>query len=139
MLELKDDYLAAEQELIDTVAQVNGIRKVYSSADLAQMEERSQICPAVHVIYWGDRVADQAQGGMLGRVTQTWIVVLVIDLRNKDAAGGLLADLVKKLSGVHTVLGPINRTNAPKPSFRGGFGYYPLAFEITFRTKGAKP
>ncbi len=138
MLELKDDYLAAEPHLIQLLEQVEGIRKVYSSADLAEMEERSQITPAVHLIYRGDRVSEQAQGGMLGRVVQTWTVVLAINLRQKEQAGALLARLVKTLSGVHTALGPINRVNAPQPSFRPGFGYYPLAFELTFRTKGAR-
>lgn len=139
MLELKDDYLAAEPILVSTLEKVEGIRKVYLSEDLATLDEHSQIAPALHLIYWGDRVAKQAQAGVVGHVTQTWVVVLVIDLRKKHKAGGQLADLIKTMSGVHTELGIINRVNAPeKPSFRGGFGYYPLAFELTFRTKGAR-
>ncbi|WP_027853388.1 phage tail terminator protein [Marinobacterium litorale] len=139
MLELKDDYLAAEPILVTTLEQVADIRKVYRSEDLATLDERSQICPALHLIYWGDSIPLQSQGGVVGHVTQTWIVVLAIDLRKKDKAGGLLADLIKTMSGVHTELGSIKRVNAPaKPSFRGGFGYYPLAFELTFRTKGAR-
>lgn len=138
MLELQNNYLAAEPELITLLEGLEGIRKVYSSADLAEMKERSQVTPAVHLIYRGDQVPDQAQGGMIGHVTQTWLVVLVINLRQKAQAGELLASLIKTLSGVHTTLGPINRVNAPQPSFRPGFGYYPLAFEIKFRTKGAR-
>lgn len=138
MLELTTDYLAAEPELVALLEGVEGIRKVYTSADLAEMQERSQVTPAVHLIYQGDRVPAQAQGGMLGRVTQTWMVVLAINLRQKEQAGALLATLVQTLSGVHTTLGPINRVNAPQPSFRPGFGYYPLQFELTFRTKGAR-
>lgn len=138
MLELKDDYLAAEPHLIQLLEQVEGIRKAYGSADLAEMQERSQITPAVHVIYRGDRIPLQAQGGAVGHVTQTWTVVLAIDLRQKEKAGELLAKLIKALSGVVTPLGPLNRVNAPQPSFRPGFGYYPLAFEIKFRTQGAR-
>ncbi len=138
MLTLTDDYLAVEPHLVQLLEQVEGIRKVYRSADLAEMQERSQITPAVHVIYRGDRIPLQAQGGAVGHVTQTWMVVLVINLRQKEQAGELLARLVKNLSGVVTPLGPINRVNAPQPSFRPGFGYYPLAFEIKFRTQGAR-
>ncbi len=138
MLTLQDDYLAAEPHLVQLLEQVEGIRKVYSSTDLAQMNERSQITPAVHVIYRGDKVPLQSQGGAVGHVTQTWTVVLAINLRQKEQAGELLAQLIKALSGVVTPLGPINRVNAPQPSFRPGFGYYPLAFEIKFRTQGAR-
>ena len=138
MLELADDYLAAEPHLEALLNEVDGIRKVYLSADLAEMKERAQHTPAAHLIYGGDRMNLNAQGGNLNRVTQTWIVVLVIKLIEKDKAGVLLAKLIKKLSGVVSPLGPVNRVDAPaKPMFRGGFGYYPLAFEITFRTKGA--
>lgn len=138
MLTLTDDYLAAEPHLIQLLEQVEGIRKAYSSTDLAEMKERSQVTPAVHVIYRGDRIPLQAQGGAVGHVTQTWAVVLAINLRQKEQAGVLLARLVKTLSGVVTPLGPLNRVNAPQPSFRPGFGYYPLAFEIKFRTQGAR-
>jgi hypothetical protein len=138
MLTLTDDYLAAEPHLIELLEQVEGIRKAYSSTDLAEMKERSQVTPAVHVIYRGDRIPLQAQGGAVGHVTQTWAVVLAINLRQKERAGVLLARLVKTLSGVVTPLGPLNRVNAPQPSFRPGFGYYPLAFEIKFRTQGAR-
>lgn len=138
MLTLTDDYLAAEPHLIELLEQVEGIRKAYSSTDLAEMKERSQVTPAVHVIYRGDRIPLQAQGGAVGHVTQTWAVVLAINLRQKEQAGVLLARLVKTLSGVVTPLGPLNRVNAPQPSFRPGFGYYPLAFEIKFRTQGAR-
>lgn len=138
MLTLTDDYLAAEPHLIELLEQVEGIRKAYSSTDLAEMKERSQVTPAVHVIYRGDRIPLQAQGGAVGHVTQTWAVVLAINLRQKEQAGVLLARLVKTLSGVVTPLGPLNRVNAPQPSFRPGFGYYPLTFEIKFRTQGAR-
>jgi len=138
MLDLTTDYLAIEPELVALLERVEGIRKVYTSADLAEMQERSQITPAVHVIYRGDEVPLQAQGGALGHVTQKWMVVLAINLRQKERAGVLLSRLIKAMSGVHTGLGPFNRVNAPQPSFRPGFGYYPLAFEIKFRTKGAR-
>lgn len=140
MLELTEDYLAAEPELIALLEQVDGLRKVYSTTDLAEMAERSQITPAAHVLYGGDVVPSNAQGGNLSHVTQTWVVVLAINLRKKDQAGPLLARIIQTLAGAHSTLGPVVRTNpTAKPTFSGGFGYYPLAFNIKFRIKGARP
>ncbi|MFN3881933.1 MAG: hypothetical protein ACK4L8_10955 [Nitrincola lacisaponensis] len=140
MMELTDDYLAAESELVALLEdKVGELRKVYTSVDLAELKQRSQVTPAAHVIYWGDTPALAAQGGAIGHVTQTWIVVLAVNLRNKDAAGPLLAQMIKALSGHHVSLGNLVRQGAPKPTFNAGFGYYPLAYEIKFRTKGAKP
>lgn len=140
MLELTDDYLAAEPELITLLGQVDGLRKVYGTTDLAELKERSQITPAAHVLYWGDSVPDTVQGGNLTHVTQTWLVVLAINLRKKDEAGPLLARIIQTLSGAQASLGPVLRVNpTAKPSFNGGFGYYPLAFNIKFRIKGARP
>lgn len=138
MLTLQNDYLAAEPHLVELLKKVDGIRKVYSSTDQAEVKERSQVTPAVHVVYRGDTVPLQAHGGAVGHVTQTWAVVLVVNLRQKELAGELLARLIQTLSGVVTPLGPINRINAPQPGFGRGFGYYPLAFEIKFRTQGAR-
>ncbi|MDI3326777.1 hypothetical protein QKW35_20565 [Pontibacterium granulatum] len=140
MQDLTDDYLAAEPELIALLDQVEGLRKVYSTADLAELKERSQITPAAHVIYWGDAVPDTAQGGNLSHVTQTWVVVLAVNLRKKDEAGPLLARIIQQLSGARISLGPVQRINPiAKPTFSGGFGYYPLAFNFKFRIKGARP
>lgn len=138
MLELTDDYLAAESELVNAISSVTALRKVYTSVDLAETAERSQITPAAHVIYAGDRQALTAQGGSVGHVVQTWYVVLTVNLKSKDKAGPLLAQLITALSGVMTTLGPINRVNAPRPNFRAGFGYYPLAFELKFKTQRLK-
>lgn len=140
MMELTDDYLAAESELVALLEdKVGELRKVYTSVDLAELKQRSQVTPAAHVIYWGDTVPLNAQGGALGHVTQTWMIVLAVNLRGRDAAGPLLSQMIKALSGHHSTLGNLVRKDAPKPTFNAGFGYYPLAYEIKFRTKGARP
>lgn len=135
MLELTDDYLAAEDYLVERLSTVTGIKKVYRSCDLASMQERSQITPALHVIYGGDRVADRSQGGALSHPEQTWLVVLVVSLTKANDAGKLLAAVIKQLAGVHTALGPLQRQTAQRPSFSAGFGYYPLAYSLKFRLK----
>nr|WP_067289912.1 hypothetical protein [Marinobacterium profundum] len=136
MQELADDYLAAEPAIVAALAPVPGLRKVYVSQDLADMAENSQITPAAHVIYFGDRVQDNAQGGVMGHADQTWLVILAVhQVRDGNKAGPLIAALLKTLCGHHGPLGNLTRANAPKPYFSGGFGYYPLAFNLKFRTK----
>ncbi|MGB0732117.1 MAG: phage tail terminator protein [Pontibacterium sp.] len=139
MMELKDDYFAAEPELVAQLEQIDGLRKVYTTADIAEAAERSQLTPAAHVIYGGDAIATNAQGGALSHVTQTWIVILAVRQRESGQSGKLLAKLIHTLSGHHTTLGNVRRVNAPnRPTFSDGFGYYPLAFEIKFRTQNIK-
>ena len=140
MMELTDDYLAAEPQLVALLETVEGLRKVYTSTDLAEVKARSQLTPAVHLIYAGDRLGDQAQGASLTHVTQTWVVILAVSQRQNNQSGALLAQLIKTLAGRHTTLGNLKRINAPfRPSFGGGFGYYPLTYEIQFRTKRSNP
>ncbi len=140
MLQLTDDYLVAEDYLVQRLETIEGLRKVYRSCDLAEMKERGQITPAAHVIYAGDIVPETSQGGLHGNVTQTWMVVITVSLRDARQAGPLLASVVNTLAGLHGELGNFIRTNAPsRPGFSNGFGYYPLAYQIKFKTKGARP
>ncbi len=133
MQALQDDYLAVEGYLVEQLSSIDGIRKVYRSCDLAEMKETAQTTPALHVIYNGDQVTNTAQGGALAHVKQAWLVVLTVDLRRHRDTGALLARVIKAMSGLHCELGTLVRVNAPRPGFSQGFGYYPLAFEITFR------
>jgi hypothetical protein len=140
MFQLQDNYLIAEDTLVQTLETLPELRKVYRSCDLAEMKERGQVTPAAHVIYAGDAVPETSQGGLQGNVTQTWMVVIAVSLRDARKAGPLLASVVQKLAGVHSELGNFVRTNATsRPGFSNGFGYYPLAYQIKFKTKGARP
>ena len=135
MLDLNDDYLAAEGHLMEILGKIDGIRKVYASCDLSEMREEAQTTPALHVIYNGDSVPINAQGGALSHVTQKWVVVLAIKLREKAEAGKLIASVLKTMAGAHGELGVFKRINTSAPTFTRGFGYYPMAYEITFRVK----
>ncbi|WP_293266744.1 hypothetical protein [Neptunomonas sp.] len=135
MLDLQEDYLAAEGHLVEKLGSIEGIRKVYCSCDLAEMKEEAQNTPALHVIYNGDTVTNNAQGGALSHPKQTWVIVLAVNLRKKGEAGVLLAKVLKHMAGAHGPLGSFKRVNAGRPSFTRGFGYYPMAYEITFRVK----
>lgn len=142
MHDIGDNYLAAEQHLIDVAKTVTGFRQVYSANDLAEVEELSQVTPACHVIYLGDAVPEIAQGGTFSHVTQTWLLIIAIrqgrgQTQNKEA-GQLIKQLLVALHSNSLVDGKhvLTRINSPaKPRYTKGHAYYPLAFNVKFRLK----
>lgn len=145
-----DNHLALEGLLIERLkSAVPEFRAVPGMADLAAMQESSQITPAAHVIYWGDTVpsGNSAGQGSAQMVAQTWMVVVAVrsarDTRGgsgaREEAGTLMSDVIQALSGWMPGPGylPMRRVNAPRPGFSAGFGYFPLAFETRFVTNGA--
>lgn len=124
-------------------------RAVYSADDLAGVEAQSQTTPALHVMFGKLAVIDGATDGSAAQIVQTWYVVAVT--RNavvgvgKAAArarqnSGALADAVAAaLMGWRPPVsgcGPLRLTNPPAPVFEGGYGYFPLAFNVEVVTKG---
>jgi len=122
------------------------VKHVYSAAQVAQTEERLQLSPAATVIYNGYRTGDQVGQGAVQHVTFTFLVV--VSVRNARAAGvslGVREDAapimdacLEALLGFRPVTGctPLRLQDAPGAGFSdAGFGYYPLAFDIsrTFR------
>lgn len=146
MHDIGDNYLAAEPHLIAVAEKVTGFRKVCSTNDLAEVEERSQTTPACHVIYFGDAVPDIAQGGTYSHVTQTWLLIVVVrqgrgENPNKEA-GQLIKQLLVELHNNSLVDNKyvLTRINSPaKPRYTKGHAYYPLAFNVKFRLKGDRP
>lgn len=146
MNDISDNYLIAGEHLEAVAKTVADIRKVYSTNDLSEVEERSQVTPACHVIYFGDAVPDIAQGGTLSHVTQTWLLIIVVrhgqgQNPNKEA-GELIKKLLVALHNNSLVEGKhvLTRVNSPaKPRYTKGHAYYPLAFNVKFRLKGDRP
>lgn len=143
-----DNHLALEPLLIARLKeQVTGFRDVLGMADLAAMQEASQITPAAHVIYQGDTFPAKDGGGKHSTlVEQTWLVVVAV--RNvRDTIGGaaarveageLITQTLKALSNwrPEPELRPLVLVNPPKPGFNAGFAYFPLAFKFVFYAKG---
>lgn len=146
-----DNHLALEPLLIARLkSAVPGFRAVMGIADLESIPGASQTVPAAHVIYNGDTLPGgegRAGQGSAQVVVQSWLVVILV--RNlRDALGGsaarsdaglLLTDTIQALSGWQAApeFRPLVRVNAPRPAFNAGFGYFPLAFEARFITRGA--
>ncbi|MBF0182790.1 MAG: hypothetical protein HQM06_00170 [Magnetococcales bacterium] len=135
-----NDLFVAQDLLINRLTeQVNGLRVVQGLRDSAAMQEKPGTTPAAYVMYDGQDVRMQAGGAQV--VDQKWLVILVTrSLRDAPAAvapaatrqeaGPLLIHLCRALLGWRPTMafGPLTLLNAPNPSFRDGFSYYPLRF-----------
>ncbi|MBF0098562.1 MAG: hypothetical protein HQM04_06960 [Magnetococcales bacterium] len=139
-----NDLFVAQELLVNRLSeQVNGLRLVQGLRDGAAVQERPGTTPAAYVLYDGQEVRMQA--GRAQVVDQKWLVMLVIrSLRDtstpqaapqaansgRQDAGPLLIHLCRALLGWRPAaeFGALSLLNAPNPSFRDGFGYYPLRF-----------
>lgn len=135
------DALSVWQPICDQIkAQVPGLKAVLPAWDLASVVERSQITPAVFVVYDGSEPVDQAVNGKKVLEAQRFVIVLAV--RNAaDTLGGtgvageaetLRAGVFNAISGWKP--GPDHR---PMERARGnyrshytsGFAYLPTLFE----------
>lgn len=145
MFDIKDDYLAAGDALTQLLAPLvasQQLKKVYQANELSDVDERSQITPAAHVLYMGDVMPDTAQGGNTSQIKQTWLVVLACRLSiHERQAGEQLVSLLNAVVGKSVkvgdqLLGPFVRVNSPiKPRFTKSHGYYPMAVSVQLRFK----
>lgn len=143
-----EDYLAAEQALIERLkAEVPGVT-IQSAPDLAGITEDRQITPAVIVLYAGDQVpgGDAVDQGDYHRIKQRWMTVVAVRSAKgqrsgegvRDAAGPLLSKVIQALGGWRPEkgFGRMVRESAPRPAFtRGGYGYFPLQWGIDLLTR----
>lgn len=123
------------------------VRNVYTAAEVAQTEERLQLSPSVTVIYNGYRTQEQLGQGAIQHVIFSYLVITAV--RNAKAAGTslgvredaapILDATLEALLGFRPVTGctPLRLADAPGAGFSdAGFGYYPLAFEISRTYRG---
>lgn len=128
--------------------QVALVKNVYTAAQVAQMEERLQLSPSITVIYNGYRIGQNLGQGSVQQLTFTFLVVVAV--RNATAAGTsggvredaapILDAALEALAGFRPVQGctPLRLQDAPGAGFSdAGFGYYPLAFDISRTYRGA--
>ncbi|MCG9722112.1 hypothetical protein [Shewanella sp. Isolate7] len=142
MFDIKDDYLVAAkalEQLLKPMGDAKVLKKVYQANELADIDERSQVTPAAHLLYLGDTIPDTAQGGTTMQIKQTWLVVLACRLSIHESEGELVAKALRAIVGKTVtidgqVLGPFLRVNSPiKNRFSKSHGYYPLAFTVQCR------
>jgi len=141
------DYLSAEFLIIERLENtISGI-KILSTAELASVSDRSQITPAIHVIYAGDKV--ESEGGQMRShifIRQKWLVVLAVrdirDIRNgatkNSMAGEILLQMHTFLAGYQLSKdhGFLRREPGPSPRYLKNFVRFPLMFSTKIEMKG---
>ncbi|WP_219211932.1 phage tail terminator protein [Variovorax boronicumulans] len=138
----ENDFLSVEPLMVARLnAALSGLSPavhVLTAADLADVAEARQPVPAVHVIYDGFRVVEARGDGLVYRLEHTWLAVTatrnVANTRTGAAArrdaSALMAKAGAALAGfVPTGFSnPLRVTTPPRPGFRTGYQYLPLAF-----------
>lgn len=124
-----------------------GVRKVYTAAEVAQVEERSQVAPSVAVIYNGMTPTQEVGGGLVQEVALQFLAVVTVrNARGSGTQEGAREDAAELVDAVLEALlgfrpltncGPLKLEQAPGAGFTdAGFAYYPLAFEIRRSYRG---
>lgn len=136
------DYLSAGGRLKALLEPLKsqGLREVFIATDIDDAKSKSQIAPAVHIMYRGDKLEENTQSGRVSKVTQTWLLILIHRSQpNQASAGVFLTRILSAVAGQNHGNSTFKRVTAPvAPGYSGGFVYLPLAFEITVKTKGER-
>jgi hypothetical protein len=123
------------------------VRHVYTAAEVAQVEERSQVVPSVAVIYNGMTPTQEVGHGMVQEVALQFLAVVTTrNARQSGTQDGAREDAAELVDAVLEALlgfrplpncGPLKLEQAPGAGFTdAGFAYYPLAFEIRRSYRG---
>lgn len=125
--------------------------RVFTAADAANVEERSQMAPALYVVL-DSYAPTQGQQGSYGRVQQIeqqWVVYAVVrNARSHDRAQGVRDDAAALVDLVIGALcgwapsadfNPFRMMPDSGPIYSdAGFGYFPLRFETRCVVRGAE-
>lgn len=121
--------------------------RVLAAADLANMEERSQIVPALYVIFDGYEPTQQVGDGRVQEISQDWTIAVAV--RNayshqnaqgvRDEANPLIDLVLGAMLGWSPGTG--FRTFKMQPGVGpvfsdAGFGYFPLQFQTRVAVRG---
>jgi hypothetical protein len=135
---------AVELAIVDRITERLGalVRKVYTAAELSQVEEESQLTPSCSVVYNGYGPISSTNGslGKVQSIDKAWLVV--VSVRHATATrtqAGARASAAPIVDGVlQAMLGwrppiegemPFQLAEAPGAAFTdAGFAYYPIAF-----------
>lgn len=135
------NYFAMESEIVDRLrSQVPELVEVYTPFDISDMVELGQVVPAAHVIYRGDTLSDDVGRGRAVMVTQSWLVVLVVQnsasqmqdtTQIRVDAGLIVSKILAALQGwqPESSTRPLKRVNGVPAGYSAGFSYFPFAFE----------
>jgi hypothetical protein len=142
-MQLADNYLNAEQLIIDRLAQeLPQLTAVVGAERAEDALEGGIACPFAVVVFAGDRVltGDDAvqQYGVVQVVWQRWLVEIVSDMAgvqggtlSREEPGQLMSQALRALQGWHPSdeHSEVYRVQGPAPIYQKGQGVFPLLFE----------
>lgn len=143
------NYLSAEALIKARLSEAaRDLPRVLAAADLDGVIEKSQTTPAIHLVSLPDSIPqgknDSAVRSKNQIVYQRWMVVIVVKNvstadRLREDAGPYISGTIKALQGwpPSAEHGHLHRVEAPyRPTYRNGFGYFPLLFTTKIITTG---
>jgi len=142
-----ENLLVAEELIIERLENTIDDIKILSTADLSGVTERSQIIPAIHVVYAGYKLETEGQQSQsMAFIRQKWITMIVDrDIRSikngktiSPNAGIVHSQIIKSLFGYQ--LSPDHsfmRLESPQPPrYANNFAYYPIPFSTKIQLEG---
>lgn len=144
---MRPPFLKAEPLIVARLQeQCPAARAVLTPADLAGVVEKSQVAPALHVVFDGFTVKETNQLGLESLFQERWLVVAAVKhaAQGKGAAGlrgeaGLiLLEAYRALAGWKPAddLGWMIPATPPPPVIGDGYGYFPLAWSLQYVVQG---
>ncbi len=136
-----EDFLALENLYIAQIndANIEGLRKVYGSKNLATVTKKNQVTPSVAVVYYSYRVKDTDGRGCRAMLVQKWFTILSVksadDTKNgkgvREIAGPMIMDLINALKGWKpgAGYGTTRIVTAPRAIVTATTGDFPIGWE----------
>lgn len=138
-----DQYFRLEPIIVNALKAEFGDVPVFTPFNIEQMLNLSNEEVSLNVIYFDDRVTDDAGQGRASMIYQQWLVVLCIrdataQLQQTNAIREKAQPLVKKILSIMQGLNPnligakrFKRVNSPvRAGGQSSFCYLPFMFEI---------
>jgi hypothetical protein len=121
--------------------------RVLTAADMAAIDERSQIVPAVYVVFDSYIPTQEVGAGSVQEIQQSWTVVVAVRNASDHASGAgvrreaspLVELVLSALAGWKPAQGftALRMAAGPGAVFSTGVGYYPMNFLTRTVIRGA--
>lgn len=122
--------------------------RVLTARDAEEIEERSQVVPAIYVVFDGFQPVGETNSGAVATLESTWIITAAVrSARDHQSGDGVRADAIELVDLIlDAMLGwrpskdfmPARPAPTPKPGYSdAGFGYFPAVFTIRTVARGS--
>lgn len=147
---MSGEFLAPEAALItrleEKLTAASNAARVFTAAQMATIEERAQITPALYIVFEGYTPTQDVNGGRVQQIEQSWtITVAVRNASGQGTGSGVRAAAVPLIELVLAALcgwkpdpafSGMALADGPGPLFSEGYGYFPLRFTTRTHVRG---